>query len=78
MGSYKEYILNMPRFTEIIKNLRIARLLQLQESQKKRSVKGTGTKKKKATKKLIFDNPQLQKLFDTMPEDCKDLIRKGK
>ena len=66
----------MPRFTEIIKNLRVARLEQLEEAQKKRTrKKSKSSKKKKARKKVAFDNPELQKIFDSMPDDCKDLIR---
>ena len=66
----------MPRFTEIIENLRVARLKQLEEAQKKRHrKKNKGSRKKKAPKKIAFDNPELQKIFDEMPEDCKDLIR---
>ena len=66
----------MARFTEIIQKLRVARLEQLEKAKKKRATRKTS--KKKAPKKIKFDNPELQALFDKMPNDCKDLIRKGK
>ena len=70
----------MSRFTEIILKLRTARQKQLEESQKRSrtSGKSKSPKKKKSLKKIVFDNPELQKLFDRMPDDCQDLIRKGK
>ena len=55
----------MPRFTEIIQNLRIARLKALEESRKKKTRKKS-TKKKKASKKIKFDNPELQKIFNAV------------
>jgi hypothetical protein len=69
----------MNRFTEIIKNLRITRVQIVEENRasKARGKRGSGKRKRKP-RELVFDSPELEAIFKSMPEECKALIRDGK
>ena len=67
----------MSRFTDVISKLRIERAELVKENRAKKARRG-GSKKKKSPRKMSFDSPELEAIFNGMPEECKDLIRKGK
>ena len=65
----------MSRFTNIIANLHLARSAVLQESRQRRRTGGSA--KPKAPKKLSFDSPELEAIFNALPKDMQDLVKKG-
>lgn len=66
----------MERFEQIVSNLREERQLIVANSSHKKKRKAA--KNPKQQKKLTFDSPELEAIFNSMPDDCKDLIRYGK
>ena len=68
----------MSRFTDIVRSLRAARVQLLEENRAKRSHRAKGGSRKKAPRKLTFASPELEAIFNGMPEECKALIRGDK
>lgn len=64
----------MNRFTSIVTNLHLVRLSMLAESRARRASRIT---KPKIIKKISFDSPELEAIFNGMPEDMRELIKKG-
>ena len=58
-------------FSQELHNMRD--VLLAENRRKKRSPK----KKKKSTRKPRFFNDKIERLFDSMPEECKNFIRNG-
>ena len=67
----------MSRFNDIIDGLHAMRIKLVEDNRAKRR-KGASKKRIKPPKKITFDSPELEAIFNAMPEECKDLIRKGK
>jgi len=65
----------MSRFTAIIQNLHLERITLVQNNQKKK--KGSG-RRKPPVKKMTFASPELEAIFNSFPDSCKDLLRKGR
>ena len=65
------------RFTSIITNLREQRKTLLEESKKKKRRGSRSNKPTKRSKTLSFDSPELETLFNSMPRELQDLIKKG-
>lgn len=63
----------MNRFSSIIDSLRLQRLEIIKKKPRK-----AGVRKKKDPPKMTFESPELERIFNAMPEDCKELIRRGK
>lgn len=65
----------MSRFSSIIEEVRSRRALLLI---KKRPSMRKGSKRKVKATKLSFDSPELEALFNKMPKEMQDLVRKGR
>jgi len=68
----------MSRFKDIIDRLHATRIKLVEDNRARKRKKGGGGRKKKAPRKITFDSPELEEIFNSMPEECKELIRKGK
>ena len=68
----------MSRFNDIIDGLHAMRIKLVEDNRAKRRKKGASKKRIKSPKKITFDSPELEAIFNAMPEECKELIRKGK
>lgn len=64
----------MNRFSSIIDDLRSKREKLLDDSKKRREKKGSPRKKK--IRKIEFESPMLEEIFNSMPKDMQDLLRK--
>lgn len=68
----------MSRFTEIVRKLRVARIELIEENRaKKQRAKRAASSRKKKPRKLVFDSPELEEIFNRMPAECQALIRNG-
>ena len=67
--------LMVSRFSSIIDDLREKREALLEESRKKRRAKGA-PRKKKEEKKIEFESEMLEKIFNDMPRDMQEMLRK--
>lgn len=65
----------MSRFTSIIARLHHERLSILNESRERRARASAPRAKKQA--KISFDSPELEAIFNGLPDDMKELIKKG-
>jgi len=61
----------MGRFTQIVNHLRGERLLLLSKG-KKRRAKASHRK----SKKITFDNPDLERIFNAFPKDVQEMLKK--
>lgn len=69
----------MSRFTDIVKALRLMRTKLVEDNRAKRAKKGRGgPRKPRAPRKVAFDSPELEAIFNGMSEECQALIRNGK
>lgn len=64
----------MNRFSSIVENLRERREKLLEESKKRRRAKGAPRKKRE--KKIEFESKMLEELFNKMPKDMQEALRK--
>lgn len=62
------------RFSSIIDGLREKRAKLLEESKKKRRAKGAP--RKKVMRKIEFESPMLEEIFNAMPKDMQEALRK--
>jgi len=62
------------RFSSIIDDLREKREKLLEESKKKRRKKGTP--RKRVMRKIEFESPMLEKIFNEMPKDMQEMLRR--
>lgn len=63
------------RFTDIVRELRIARIKLVEENRAKKARSKRAASKKKPRAPLVFDSPELEEIFKNMPEACKALLR---
>lgn len=64
----------LSRFSSIIDGLREKRAKLLEESRKKRRKKGAP--RKKVMKKIEFESSMLEEIFNKMPKDMQEMLRK--
>ena len=62
----------MGRFTQIVNHLRGERLLLLSKGKKRRRAKAPSRK----SKKITFDNPDLERIFNAFPKDVQEMLKK--
>ena len=62
------------RFGPIVNRLRSERILLLSAGKKKRA---KGLSKPRKSKKIIFDNPELERIFNSFPKDMQEMLRKA-
>ncbi len=72
MGSHQGIILN--RFSSVVDDLRLERAKLLEESKKKRRKKGAP--RRKVMRKIEFESPMLEKIFNEMPKDMQEMLRR--
>ncbi len=66
--------MTLSRFSSIIIDLREKRGKLLEESKKRRAKKGSPRKKKE--KKIVFESKMLEEIFNKMPKDMQEALRK--
>lgn len=64
----------LSRFSSIIDELREKRAKLLEESKRKRG--GGAPRKKKKERKIEFESPMLEEIFNKMPRDVQEMLRK--
>jgi len=62
------------RFSSIVDELRVKREALLEESKRKKRKKGAP--RKKAQKKIEFESPMLEEIFNKMPKDMQEMLRR--
>jgi len=66
------------RFDEIVESLHEKRISVLEASRKKRSRGKRLSSPRKKKEKMTFDSPELERIFMELPEDMKEMLRRGK